>query len=51
LNNGAPNIERADKLVQLVAKQNGMSHPVLDEIVALVDRRLEANRRTKASAA
>src|SRR5260221_20422 len=51
LNNGAPNIERADKLVQLVAKQNGMSHPVLDEIVALVDRRLEANRKAKASAA
>ena len=51
LNNGAPNIERADKLVQLVAKQKGLSHPVLDKIVALVDRRLEANRRTKASAA
>src|SRR5467141_1711835 len=33
LNNGAPHIERADKLVQLVAKQNGMSHPVLDKIV------------------
>jgi hypothetical protein len=27
LNNGAPNIERADKLVQLAAKQKGMSHP------------------------
>lgn len=46
-NNGAPNIERADKLVQFVAKQNGMSHPALDAIVALVDRRLEANRKIK----
>ena len=26
--NGAPNIERADKLVQLIAKQKGLSHPV-----------------------
>lgn len=44
LNNGALNIERADKLVQLVARQQGMDHPVLDAIVALVDRRLDANR-------
>ena len=28
LNNGVPNIERADKLVQLIAKQKGLSHPV-----------------------
>jgi hypothetical protein len=47
LNGGAPNIERADKLVQLVAKQRGMRHPLLDRIVALVDRRLEANRRKR----
>ncbi len=26
LQNGAPNIERADKLVQLIAKQKGLSH-------------------------
>jgi hypothetical protein len=51
LNNGAPNIERADKLVQLAAKQKGMSHPSLNAIVALVDRRLEANRKTKPAAA
>jgi hypothetical protein len=44
LNNGAPYIERADKLVQLIAKQKGRSHPVIDQIVALVDKRLEANR-------
>jgi hypothetical protein len=48
LNNGAPNIERADKLVQLIAAQKGLSHPVIDEIVALVDARLEANRKKAA---
>jgi hypothetical protein len=48
LQNGAPNIERADKLVQLIGKQKGMSHPVVDAIVARVDRRLEAYR-TKAA--
>ena len=37
LNNGVPNIERADKLVQLIAKQKGLSHPVIDAGVALVD--------------
>lgn len=49
LNNGAPNIERADKLVQLIAKQKGLSHPVIDATVALVDRRLEANRKKQAA--
>jgi hypothetical protein len=48
LNNGAPNIERADKLVQLIAKQKGLSHPVIDATVALVDTRLEANRKKAA---
>jgi len=48
LNNGLPNIERADKLVQLIAKQKGLSHPVIDAIVALVDSRLEANRKKAA---
>jgi hypothetical protein len=48
LNNGAPNIERADKLVQLLAKQKGLSHPVIDATVALVDSRLEANRKKAA---
>jgi hypothetical protein len=51
LTNGALNIERADKLVQLAARQNGMSHPMLDQIVALVDRRLDANRKAKTAAA
>jgi hypothetical protein len=48
LQNGAPNIERADKLVQLLGKQKGMSHPVLDAVVALVDERLAANRKKTA---
>jgi hypothetical protein len=48
LNNGAPYIERADKLVQLIAKQKGLSHPVIDATVALVDSRLEANRKKAA---
>jgi hypothetical protein len=48
LNNGAPNIERADKLVQLIAKQKGLSHPVIEATVALVDSRLEANRKKAA---
>ncbi|MGE5149345.1 MAG: hypothetical protein ACM3II_04410 [Rhodospirillaceae bacterium] len=50
LNNGMPNIERADKLVQLIAKQKGLHHPVIDAGVALVDQRLEANRKKAAAA-
>lgn len=49
LNNGALNIERADKLVQLVARQHGMKHPLLDQIVALVDHRLDVNRKAKSA--
>ena len=49
LQNGAPNIERADKLVQLIARQKGLSHPVVDATVALVDARLEANRKKAAA--
>jgi hypothetical protein len=41
---GAPNIERVDKLVQLVAAQHGRSLPAIDEIVRLVDAQLEKNR-------
>jgi hypothetical protein len=48
LNNGAPNIERADKLVQMIARQQGLRHPVIDATVALVDSRLEMNRRKAA---
>ena len=49
LQNGAVNIERSDKLVQLIAKQKGMTHPVVDAIVALVDSRLEANCKKAAA--
>jgi hypothetical protein len=49
LQNGAPNIERADKLVQLIARQKGLSHPAIDAQVALVDSRLEANRKKAAT--
>jgi hypothetical protein len=45
---GAQYIERVDKLVQTVAAQKGMHNEVLDEIVALVDSKLEANRQVPA---
>ena len=48
LNNGVPNIERADKLVQLIAAQKGLRNPVIDATVALVDARLDANRKKAA---
>jgi hypothetical protein len=48
LNNGAPNIERTDRLVQLIAAQYGMRNEVVDRTVALVDARLAANRKAAA---
>ena len=45
---GAPNIERTDRLVQLIAAQYGMKHPVVDQTVAQVDARLAANRKKAA---
>ena len=42
---GAHHIERVDRLVQSIAAQKGMRNAVIDEIVALVDARLEANQR------
>ena len=48
LNNGAPNIERTDRLVQLIAAQYGMHNAVVDQTVALVDTRLAANRKAAA---
>src|SRR5579859_7435522 len=42
---GAPNIERVDRLVQTIAAQKGMRLPILDEVVALVDAKLEQNRK------
>ena len=49
LYNGAPNIERADKLVQLIARQKGLSQPVIDATVALVDELLAVNRKKAAA--
>jgi hypothetical protein len=49
LQNGALNIKRADKLVQLIARQKGMSLLPIDAQVALVDARLEANRKKAAA--
>ena len=42
---GAANIERVDRLVQTIAAQKGMHNAAVDEVVALVDAQLEANRR------
>jgi len=45
---GAPYIERVDRLVQAIAKQKGLQLPILDEVVGLVDAKLEANRKKAA---
>jgi hypothetical protein len=45
---GAPYIERVDRLVQTIAAQKGVRSAVLDEVVALVDARLEQNRKAAA---
>jgi hypothetical protein len=47
---GAPNIERVDRLVQAVAARKGMRNAAIDEVVTLVDARLEFNRRTAQAA-
>ncbi|MBV9583301.1 MAG: hypothetical protein JO213_00265, partial [Alphaproteobacteria bacterium] len=49
LNNGVPNIERTDRLVQLIGAQYGMRNEVVDRTVALVDARLATNRKTAAA--
>jgi hypothetical protein len=45
---GATAVERVDKLVQLIGRQNGITHPTIDRTVALIDAALA---RTKVSAA
>ena len=45
LANGAPNIERVDRLVQTIAAQHGMQSDVVDETVVLVDGWIESNRQ------
>jgi hypothetical protein len=47
---GAPNIERVDRLVQAVAARKGMRNAAIDEVVSLVDARLELNRRASQAA-
>jgi len=42
---GAPSVERVDRLVQTIAAGRGMRSDAVDEIVALVDSKLEANAR------
>ena len=42
---GAQYIERVDRLVQTIAAQHDMHSDVLDETVAMVDARLELNRK------
>jgi len=48
LANGAPNIERTDRLVQTIGAQKGMRSEVVDQTVALVDGWLENNRKKAA---
>jgi hypothetical protein len=45
LANGAPNIERVDRLVQIIAAQKGMRLDAIDRTVALVDSWVERNRK------
>jgi len=44
---GAESIERVDCLVRRIARQQGLQSDVLDEIVSLVDVRLEGNRAAR----
>jgi hypothetical protein len=46
--NGAPNIERTDRLVQAIAAQYGMRNALVDQTVAIVDARLAVNRKAAA---
>jgi hypothetical protein len=41
---GAPMAERVDKLIALIGRQYGITHPVIDRTVALVDARLARNQ-------
>lgn len=46
---GAPYVERVDRLVQAIGAGKGMRLAALDEIVALVDAKLEENRAAQAA--
>ena len=45
---GAPAVERIDKLVQLIGREHGITHPAIDRTVSVIDAALA---RTKVSAA
>jgi hypothetical protein len=45
---GAPLAERVDLLVQRIGRQQGISHPAIDNTVALVDSKIAQNRRRAA---
>jgi hypothetical protein len=45
---GAASIERLDRLVQAIAAQQGLRHPIVDETVDQIDARLAANRKAVA---
>jgi hypothetical protein len=45
---GAANIERADRLVQLIGLQKGMRNEAVDRTVQFVDARLAENRKAAA---
>jgi hypothetical protein len=45
---GAPHVERLDRLVRTIALQKDMRSDALDEIVDLIDAKLEANARVAA---
>lgn len=47
---GAPYIERVDRLVQSIAAQKGQKLAALDEVVRLVDAKLEENRKAQPAA-
>lgn len=47
---GAPNIERVDLVVRVLAEQTGIEVPSLDETTAMVDARLAENRLAGAAA-
>jgi hypothetical protein len=42
--NGAPAVERVDKLVQLIGRERGITHPAIDRTVALIDAALARAR-------
>lgn len=42
---GATTIERVDKLIQLIGRQFGITHPAIDHTVALIDAKLARNAR------